>query len=110
MTNGVAGFKNHQKESIVNTMHVPETAHPPEQLLVAETITELPQIPGASLADRISMRIGLWLLLRGARNAARDEQSRQLNDLERISDAAREEHTRALTRAWQRGAQPPFQR
>lgn len=94
----------------MNTMHVPETAHPPEQLLAAEALTELPQIPGASLADRISMRIGLWLLLRGARSAVRDEQSRQLNDLERISEAAREEHAQALARGWQRGAQPPFLR
>ncbi|WP_461109060.1 hypothetical protein [Tessaracoccus terricola] len=94
----------------MNTMHLPPTAHPPEQFLVAETITDLPQIPGASLADRISMRIGLWLLLRGARHAARDEQCRQLNDLEHVSDAARDEHAQALARAWAQGAQSPFQR
>ncbi|TRY19506.1 hypothetical protein FOJ82_00960 [Tessaracoccus rhinocerotis] len=91
----------------MNTMHVPETAHPPEQLVTAAALTELPSIPGATLTDRISMRIGLWLLLRGARNAARDEQDRRENELERISDAARAEHTDGVARAWLQGAQSP---
>lgn len=93
----------------MNTIHIPETAHPPEQLTLARAISEVPPA-GVSIIDRIAMRIGMWLLLRSIHNAVREDDNRRDNELGRISDAARKENTDAVTRAWQRGAQSPFQK
>jgi hypothetical protein len=96
----------------VNTIHLSETTHPPQQPPIAETIADtiaaIPRrAPRTSFADRIAMRIGLRLLLWSTRDAA-PAQARQDRDLERIAREARAEHAAAIARAHVHGALPPI--
>lgn len=93
----------------MNTIHMPETAHPPEQLTLARAIAEVPPA-GVSFIDRIAMRVGMWLLLRSIHSTFREDDMRRAHELGRVSDAARQEHVDAVARAWVRGGQPPFMR
>lgn len=91
----------------MNTIHLPESAHPPEQLTLARAIAEIPPA-GVSFVDRISMRIGMWLLLRSIHSAFREDELRRDHALEQVSGTARQEHLDAVARAQVRGAQPPL--
>lgn len=93
----------------MNAIHPTQTDHPPEQTRTAAAVIELPEIPGAPLADRIAMRIGIWLLRHSIRNHVPEPIARREAELQRVSDAARAEHEAAIARARIRGAGAPHQ-
>lgn len=63
------------------------STHPPQRDTLALELA-LPE-HGTTVADRLSLRLGLWLLLRSHRNAQ--------NRAERLERARALEHTRLLT-------------
>lgn len=76
----------------------PETAHPPSQMSLS--LTDLPELAhSASWADRLSLRVGLWLLLRSARNVVDPLRAAEDHERVRLQMAARAQHEENITRA-----------
>lgn len=76
----------------------PETAHPPSQVSLA--LTDLPELTrSATWADRLSLRVGLWLLLRSARNIVDPLRAAEDHERVRLQMAARAQHEENITRA-----------
>lgn len=83
------------KETIVNTIHLSVSAHPPQP----GVLSALPaRTPRTSPADRLAMWLGLRLLLWSTRPIDQAEVQR-LHERRRIAAAARAEHDAALSRS-----------
>ena len=82
------------KETIVNTIHLSLSAHPPQP----GVLSALPaRTPRTSPADRLAMWLGLRLLLWSTRPIDRAEVQRR-HERRRIAAAARAEHDAVLSR------------
>ncbi|GLJ59958.1 hypothetical protein GCM10017576_00870 [Microbacterium barkeri] len=83
----------------MNTIHLSPSAHPPQPSGMPRALSAIPErTPRASAADRIAMRIGLWLLLWSTRPSETPEQTRARYERQRLAAAARAEHEAQIQR------------
>ncbi|WOF21610.1 hypothetical protein N8K70_09400 [Microbacterium betulae] len=88
----------------MNTTDLSPTAHPPQAgpspARVEDAIAAIPaRTPRTSTADRLAMRIGLWLLLWSTRPSDDRESAERAHAARLVADATRAEHDVAVARA-----------